>query len=173
MRSLRTATLGLAAAGLWGLAAAPGLAADNGTVDAQVTVATPCIFIVTPWIDYGTVPFSTASGDSIAYQQVTHENCSEARERIWAAGTDAASVSATWELDNFGGSGACAQPLNTYGLRLLNTELLVDLTETAVEIEPLGPTASNWASAALLMPCAGSDGAGQTMSFQIIFTATF
>lgn len=172
MRSLRRLGLGIALAAAWVGSATPLLAADNGVVDAQVTVATPCITLVTPTIDFGTLPFSAPGIDGTGQGSVTYENCGESVERIWAAGTDATGTSATWNLIDYLTT-ACQQPLNTYRLALSGGAIATNLTLTAQELELLDAATSNWLNASLFMPCAGSDGVGQVMSFQILFTATF
>ena len=172
MRSFRRAGLGLALIALWATSASPILASDNGTVDATVTVATPCISILTPTIDFGTLPFSAQDIDGTGQYSVSYENCGATTERIWAAGTDATGTSATWNLIDYLTT-ACDQPLNTYRIQVARDSISANLTETAQALELLASSTGSYVGTTLFMPCSGSDGVGQVMSFQILFTATF
>lgn len=172
MRSLRRAGLALALGGLLAANAAPTFAADNGTVDAQVTVATPCITITQPSLDFGTLPFSSATTTGTSQRNVNYQNCGDADERIWAAGTNAQGGLATWTLDDLGNTPLCDRPVNSYRV-WLGGPILVNLSLVPAEIQQLAAAGSTQVPVALYMPCVGSDGVGATMSFQILFTATF
>lgn len=172
MPSVKRLALGLAIAGLWATSAGPILAADNGTVDAQVTVATPCVTINTPTIDFGTLPFSSETLGGSGQKVINYANCGDAAERIWAAGTNATGTSATWQLSNAIGS-TCSVPVNNYRLLITDGAIAAVLSTAAQELELLDAEANNFVTTTLDMPCLGSDGAGQVMSFQILITATF
>lgn len=159
-------------AAVWIIPATATYASDNGTVDAQVTVAMPCLEITDPTttIDFGTLHFSPSTDTLVqANTSVTYHNCSGAEARVWAQGTDAQGTTATWGLDNPLSGGPCEWGVNRYRLTLG-----VVLGTTAVEIDSaLAGDASASKLYYLTMPCAGSDGAGETMSFQLTLTATF
>lgn len=168
----RRIVLAAACAAVWIVPATTTYATDNGTVDAQVTVAMPCLEITDPTttIDFGTLGFS-ASTDSVVQGSttVTYHNCSAMESRVWAQGTDAQGTTATWALDNPLTGTPCAWGVNRYRLALG-----LVLGTTAVEIESaLAGDASATKFYYLTMPCAGSDGAGETMSFRVTLTATF
>ena len=175
MRSIKRLGLGLAIAGLWATSAGPILAADNGTVDAQVTVATPCILVTPESVDFGTLPFSTAANLSAAPRAIEVTNCGSSAEQIFGRGTDATSDGQTiWALN--GEEQPCFDGLNKYNLvaRASDLDPSVHLGTTDELVESVGGGATAEVDQLLLfMPCAGSDGIGQTVSFQAIFTATF
>jgi hypothetical protein len=167
MRIPRLLVTAASAALIFGTAA-PTFAAETGTVDATVTVATPCINVLTPTLDFGTLPFSSGNVLGSAQQAFRYENCGEAAEHIWAAGTDAVGTSATWTLSGLPPA-ACNGTLNVYSVDAAN----YNLTNQAQDIESLAAGDTNFHTAVLYMPCVGSDGAGATMSFRILLTATF
>ena len=178
MHALRRIAIASAATLVLGGLATPAFAADNGSVDAQVTVATPCILLTEPvsgTSDFGTLPFSTAGTTTEGQQPISYQNCGTAAQRIWAAGTDATGGDATWYL-GAGPGPICDQPLNTYRIALFGLDgspVGAILETTPVELQSLEPPFVTRLSATLSMPCVGSDGVGETMSFQILFTATF
>lgn len=156
------------------LAPASTMATDNGTVSAQVTVATPCV-TVGPNIDYGTKGFSTSTPpvSSTSSGTSSYTNCSSDPENIYVRGSNAVSTSssATWQLT---GTGTCSAGVNRYyhsvgddvgGANLSLSDQLINPAAAA------GATKTLFANIA--MPCSGSDGAGETMTFSIIVTASF
>ena len=172
MRSMKRVGLGLALAGLWAMSASPMLAADNGTVDAQVTVATPCLIASPPSVDFGTVQFGASGSHAI---QVT--NCGYGSELVLARGTDAAGDGgASWTLTN--DTSPCGGGSNNYRLQLSASTVPAGtplaLTTSNQSIGSVGSGSDSLVDTLrLVMPCAGSDGIGQVMSFQVMFTATF
>jgi hypothetical protein len=167
----------VAAGSMWLGLVGPAAGADNGTVDAQVTVASPCIEITTPatgTIDFGTLPFSSASDDSLGQDYVTYVNCSGSDEHIWGEGTSASGTTATWDLNDYLYGLNCDQGLNQYKLAISGTSVFTNLATTAKDLQTLASAAdSGLLHLDLTMPCVGSDGVSDTMSFQVIFTATF
>jgi hypothetical protein len=178
MRNLRRLAFGATLVAIWAGSAMPIMAADNGAVDAQVTVATPCIVVSPGAVDFGTLPFSLDNAPvSMGLTGVSYTNCSASSERIFGRGTNASGNdgggSVTWTL---------SQPicpdggLNIYGLWVRNPVSTSNkglfLADEEIETVAAGDVgASN--QLRLDMPCAGSDGGGAVMSFQAIFTATF
>jgi hypothetical protein len=150
-------------------------AADSGTVSAQVTVAAPCI-TVGPNLDFGTARFTQGS-TPIPTRSTSYSNCSEWAQRIYARGTDAVSATsaATWQLSPFINCDPNGLRLNEFILTLRTASgstTLSDSSDTLFdEAAPAGATRA--LGTELIMPCSGSDGAGETMTFSIILTATF
>lgn len=178
MTRLKRVGLVLAAASLWAGGAGPILAADNGTVDAQVTVATPCLTVTTPAIDFGTLPFTPEAYSSagVGQQSVAYESCAGIDETIFARGTDATGPSATWQLSADGIPCLTPDP-NLYRLSLTGPSqpaISLALRTTDQELETVAAGAAGATDQAhIQMPCAGADGAGETMTMQIVLTATF
>jgi hypothetical protein len=179
MRSLQRAGLGLALAGLWVGSAAPMLAADSGSINAEVDVAAPCIVVDPGTLDFGTLPFS--SNDvlpSIGAAGFSYLNCSSGAEIVFARGSDATGGggAVTWTLDGTPSMPAyCPSAgLNTYVLGFSSSGGTHYLTTTQQQIETVpGNAYGTNGDMGLVMPCVGSDGLGTTMSLQILFTATF
>ena len=176
MTAHRKSWLGLALAGLWAASAAPLYAADNGAVDVQVTVATPCIIVSPASLDYGTLAFGGSGSTGISYT-----NCGPANERVFVKGTDATGTSASWALNpSFLGGASCGDGggiTDAYRLQILSSSdsfapLALNETEQFLETVPAS-TAGLGDYLDLTMPCTGSGGAGETMTFQVIFTAAF
>jgi hypothetical protein len=159
------------------LATSPALGAEDGTVHATVTVGAPCITLPTTSVEFGTLTFSTP--DTWSFKEtppMSVINCSGIPVDLLVRGTDATSATsaATWNL--YGdGSGSCSQGPNAYGVGHVHGDYgydhLTNLDQAAATGVPSGGRHSYRLT--LLMPCTGSDGAGETMSFQAIFTATF
>jgi hypothetical protein len=171
MGALRRAGLALALGGILAANAAPTFTADNGTVEASVTVATPCLVVTPGQIDFGTLPFSTTQ-ISFGVAPISYTNCSESPERVYGRGTDASGGgSATWSLSTV----PCNGTLNNYTQGVTRPgNPATFLTTTDLELETVaGNLAGAYNQASITMPCAGSDGTGSYMSFQFIFTATF
>lgn len=167
----------LAAASLWAGAAAPIHAADNGSVDAQVTVATPCILVTPPSVDFGTLPFSTQFTGSGGVQSIHIENCGTSGEQLFGRGTDATrSGTPVWSLAAVSPCSTTSN-LNEYMLRAqdgddLSTQVALTTTNQLLEQVAASATAAT-DRLALDMPCTGSDGIGDVITFEAIFTATF
>lgn len=181
MRTLRRTALGLVLAGLWAGSALPVLAADSGTVEATVTVATPCLIVTPNQVDFGTLPFSAIAGPlSSGVESVSYTNCSEASQRVYGRGTDATGGSGTeafsWTLTSLPACGSVDNPvLNQYALVAadgVNPATPLSLTDQQLEVVA-GGAQGTVSMLGLYMPCAGSDGVGAIVSFQAIFTATF
>jgi hypothetical protein len=169
-----------AVAAIAAAAAVPSFGSDSGSIPASVVPATPCITIGTRAIDFGTLPFSPASttNPTTANATSSYTNCSSA-ENVYFSGTDATSAtsSAVWTLESTGSGGAatCGFGPNVYklGLGLAGAGGTFSVFKTAqlLESTPAGTTRN--LNLALFMPCEGSSGAGERMSFQYLLTATF
>jgi hypothetical protein len=177
MNSRRHVRALLAGVALAGALVTPALGADNGTVDATVTVATPCVLITNPdpafsFIDYGTLAFSSGPTNVTSQRLIAYENCGQSSERIWGTGTDAAGTGANWQLSDDNTKNMCEFPVNTYTLSFAGT-INTWLATTPKELEQLDGGAATSVGTVLSMPCVGSDGVGVAMSFRILLTATF
>lgn len=151
------------------------LAADSGTVDAQVTVATPCIIVSPTAVDFGTLSFTTLAVQGYSQRSIQLQNCGTSPEQVYVRGTDATLGGSTvWSLV---AADPCSGGLNEYFLRARdnsNTGPFVGLTTTDQALETVSAGSNALTNELqLVMPCTGSDGAGQTVTFQAIFTATF
>jgi hypothetical protein len=164
------------------LSALPAFGADTGTLDAHVTVAAPCLTVQKisggTELDFGTLPFSPSAANpsqkDTAYHQVT--NCGTSPEAVHVRGTDATSSTSnvTWALSS--STPAVGVSQNVYAMRV-TSDATSQSTLLATSNRLLFPTvAANTTNSLLLarlfMPLAGSAGAGETMNFQIIYTAS-
>ena len=179
MRSrVRVLTLAVASS-LWAASATPGLAANSATVDAQVTVESACVIVSTLSVNFGTLPFSSDGGNpSSGSSAISYTNCGGASEKIYGRGTDATggNGSATWSL----GSPPKLCPdrgLNNYRFGAYQNASGSNGLEFSKVDQFIESVAAGDAGLIDLlyihMPCTGSNGAGLTMSFQAIFTASF
>jgi hypothetical protein len=149
----------------------PAFSADAGTVTATVTVAGPCITVPTTTIDFRSLRFSSPTANVTGAETLGYTSCSAAAEKVFARGTDATGTSATWTLTTY--SSPCADAVNKYGLDLHAAGLRHPLTGTDQEIETVAAGVPGTSTLLeLTMPCQGSTGGGQIMSFQVHFTAT-
>jgi len=163
------------------VAAAPVRANPGASASGDVTVSSPCILVsadatqpTSDHIDYGTLQFSQAyaGGEKTSTGHPQFENCSSDFEKVFIRGTDATSTEVTptgpaarWSLAGEG--------LNSYGHHVNGTFNGFELT---LVDQLYSPSVSSGAGVPLTstftMPLVGSDGAGQTMTFSIVFTAS-
>ena len=177
MSSVRRLILALALAALAGGQAGPAVAADSATVDVDVTVATPCVLATTTSVSFGALPFTpeafsqTGSGNAT----IGYESCSGADESVFVHGTDASGTGASWILSH--DAFPCQNPeLNLYHLAIRSTHAPINfaLSTTDQSLETAAAGATGAADRLQIqMPCVGADGAGETMSFHVVLTATF
>jgi hypothetical protein len=166
--AVMTSMLGLA------LGVTPGLAADNGTVDAQVTVsaAAACIELSTGAVDFGTL--ALGAENQAGTPGITVTNCGNADATIMASGTNAAGTGASWNLVD--SAATCADTLGTdnYHLAIENPGAVTTTTLStgAKELGTLGAAGTVDHVARISTACPGSSGAGQVMSMSINYLAT-
>jgi len=178
MNAIRRIALAAATAALTGSLASPTLAADTANADATVVMAAPCVSVASPQLDFGIQGFSTWSQDTTATAPISFSNCSEVGEFISVHGTDAVDAGGggtTWTL--FDVPAPCPdRGLNVYGVTLDSTGGFgsFSLSNFSVGLGgfPSGVT-SLLDEVTLIPPCVGSDGSGASMSFQIVFIASF
>ena len=174
--------------------AAPALTADQQVLTLTVTaqpVAQPCVVFATGSgepgtnVDFGTLDFSTAALASFRWSDVTprFSNCGAATEKLFVAGTDATNVctglceARSWTLARL--PGTPCPTLNTYGVFYgvdAHGAGLMDKTNTLLEkssnpSDRYLPAESHVLNLALLMPCAGSVGAGEQFRLNVTLTA--
>jgi hypothetical protein len=162
------ATLGLL------LGTTPLMAADNGTVDAEVTVeaAAACLELSTSSISFGTL--ALGAENAAGTPGITVSNCGDAEATILASGTNAGGTDAAWTLVD--SAATCADTLGTDNYHLgLATALgasIATLSTSNKEVGVLAGAGSVDHVARISTACPGSSGAGQTMSMQINYIAT-
>jgi hypothetical protein len=152
------------------------LAADNGVVQADVTVpgAVACLQLSTTTVTFGSAPLGTL--DRSAATPVTITNCGVGPASILARGSDATGPGATWILDDTAAlCGPVSPPglaLDRYKLRIMvgGTPTHLGLTNKPVETLVGGGSSSH--DLRLSTACPGSSGAGQTLSLQVSYLAT-
>ena len=168
----------LAAATLAAVAPMPASAADSVTVTAQVTMAAPCLTVGSTSIDFGGLMFSPDGGaPSTASRPTSFANCGSATERVFVRGSNAAAVGggATWSLI-VPVAGCPALGLNRFSLVASITYADINVTvspnDQQIDLVPAG-AGGQFDRLTLTTPCQGSAGSGATMTFNVIYTATF
>lgn len=174
-RARRGSVVGLVGATLGVLlGTTPGMAADNGAVDAVVTIeaAAACIELSTSSISFGTL--ALGAEDAPGAPGITVTNCGDAGATIFASGTSAFGTGATWNLVD--SAETCADTLGTDNYHLgLATPLgaaIATLSTSNKEVGVLDGAASADHVARISTACPGSSGAGQDMSMQVNYLAT-
>jgi hypothetical protein len=163
--------------------AVPALSADSGSVAVSVTAqapAAPCLTVTPGAVDFGTLPFSRSNGEQIgAHAGVTITNCGTAGQNLLAATTDAVGPGGSWRpLALSGTADICTAPDRFY-LSLASTsrpDLYLVGTPAPVLATGGGPPAvfppgANGFQLLIIMPCQGSNGAGETKTLTATFTA--
>jgi hypothetical protein len=184
-RSIALAGALAVAAAYFVLSALPAFGGDSATVEANVTVAAPCITVTVTWpsapkLDFGPRLFTTPTqpGGTGLSGALSITNCATGFENVLVRGTDATSptTAATWQLQ--GSVDTCSAGVDKYALEttLADANGGNSLPSTAVEktnklLGNIGP-GTRTASPRIWMPCTGSSGAGETMSFQFVYTAS-
>jgi hypothetical protein len=148
---------------------APALAGSEGTVSAQVTVAAPCIQISPAQLDFGTLGLSQDNVNLVSgTRPVTATNCG-APSTLFGRGSNATSTGGTtWTLTP--GGDVCPSP-NNYVQRVDTGGASIALSSQNSALRALAGGGTANLGAIVVMPCAGSSGAGQIMTFSYVFTA--
>lgn len=156
------------------LGATPGLAADSGAVDAQVTVspAAACIELSTGAVDFGTL--ALGAENQAGAPGITITNCSDADASLMASGTNAAGTAAAWTLVDSAATCADTLGLDNYHLSLANTAgaPIATLSTENKDVGTLPAAGSTDQVARISTACPGSSGAGKVMNMQINYVAT-
>jgi len=156
------------------LGATPGLAADSGGVDAQVTVspAAACIELSTASVDFGTL--ALGAENQAGAPGITITNCGDADASLMASGTNAFGQGATWNLVDSSATCADTLGLDNYHLALADTTgtPIATLSSENKELGTLLAAGSTDQVARISTACPGSSGAGKVMSMSINYVAT-
>jgi photosystem II stability/assembly factor-like uncharacterized protein len=176
-RSARTlrASVSVAMVGLLSVAGQPAVAqeppADTGTITAEVTIAEApdevCVLLEVDALDLGVLDFG-ASATSAPY---TVTSCSTGEQELLALASDAVTGEGgpSWTLVDGAGPRASDQFSVDARLRDIGT---ARLTTSSRVVGTLAGEQAASATHELLMPPAGSAGAGQTFTFDVVWTAT-
>jgi hypothetical protein len=147
------------------------------TVTVQLPPA-PCIEFLTPpgtSVSFGTASFTRPQIAPTGDIAPKFRNCGTADEQITIEGTQATSPSTTWTLVAPGEPMFCpTTPPNKYSLAYGKDggSFTGSVYSTPTEVYPtVAPGAEHTLAFLLLMPCEGSDGAGETFSFGVTLTA--
>jgi hypothetical protein len=162
----------------------PAFADGSGAVSARVTVASPCITVDPPSIDFGSAPFRASNGDLNDYisRPVTIGTCGMV-ETLLTRGSQAVAAGGPAVSWNLGLQGSVCPSVNVYGEAFgYQTNPLAGTSWRPLTTSDqfafgdagnsrIGPEPSAGLSLGLRMPCVGSDGASQVMNFSYTFTA--
>ena len=177
MNASRRVAVSLAMAALAGGLASPALAADTQTVNAEVSLVAPCLTVSTLSVDFGPMLPEVDGTSSLSFRPIRYSNCAAGGEQVFARGTNATEVGgpATWSLS---GGGLTCPDFGVNRFRLFLNEAVSGLGGPLTTVDQLietvpAETDGTRDQLTLRAPCQGSDGVGSTMSFQIVFTASF
>lgn len=152
----------------------PAMAAESGTVDAEVTVAraAACLEVSTSSVSFGTLALGTEN--AAGTPEIVITNCGDGDETLFASGTDAIGTNAAWTLTD--SSATCATTLGTDNYRLgLTTPAGASVATLSTGNKELATLAAGEAPthvARISTACPGSTGSGTTMSMQINYLVT-
>ena len=163
-----------------GTAAGPAsvVAAEQGAVDASVDVQNPaaCIILEGTVIDFGVQRFSTPSQieDSTPSTPTNVTNCSGSNADLVVRSTKASNEAGTVAWTPVPTADVCNTGPNTFAhaIGLGTTGVLLSETNQSLLGPSQFPDGQQIPFAHILgMPCTGSDGNGETMSWVVTFTA--
>jgi hypothetical protein len=140
-------------------------------VSASVTVAAPCIAVTPTQLVFGTLGFSQNATSSVsASRALSVTNCGTAAENVFARGTNATSTAGTtWTLEE--NQGDLCSTLNRFAQRIDTGTISIPLTTEDKAVASVAGGQASSLTALLVMPCVGSGGAGEVMTFSYLFTA--
>lgn len=186
MRKYLTGALALAAIAT-AATTVPAFGAGSGTVAVSVTAqapAAPCLTVTPGSVNFGTLPFSTnngagaVSGDS----NITITNCGTVGQNLYGATTDATGPSGAWSPtghDDLTGTIEPCPATNHFYLSIFGfttPAMYMTGTPTPVHASSGGPNAvfpvgDKVFRLSIIMPCQGSNGAGEAKTLTATFTA--
>ncbi|MGH8431692.1 MAG: hypothetical protein ACREUF_14950 [Solimonas sp.] len=174
MRRLTILGSTILVAALWLASSLPTFSADTGTVNVTVSAqAQACLVVGSTIINYGTKPFSAGTLITSPGNISAIDSCAPVAQNLQARGTDATGTAGAWTLVN--GTGGCGAGLNVNQFRHEISSLSSGQVKLTTSNQSVGTLAAGATGASLdthlTMPCAGSVGAGQAMSTQIVLTA--
>jgi len=188
MRKHLVAALALAAVAI-AASAAPAFTGDSGTVTMHITVEAPaaaCLTVSPSSLDFaGPAHFSKPGAGAVSdsVEAATLTNCGSASQTVSAVGSDAVSQAGSWTLAS-GAGNPCALGPDAFFLLLDSDSGGAPLTlgsgfitKTPTLVSPTqghawGAGEFAYARFTIYMPCEGSNGAGETKTFTVGFTAT-
>jgi hypothetical protein len=145
------------------------------TVSATVRIASSCLVVTPTAVDFGTVEFTRSTTTAVSNAPpgvgavVSVRNCSQQSENVFVRGGVAGPASAQWA--HAPGQDVCAGPnLFIQGVKD-TTQSERRLGSTAQLVKTLAAGATEPLTLTFVPPCAGSAGAGQTISLTYTFTA--
>lgn len=170
----RLAIVGVVAAAWLAVTVLPTLGNDTGTVNATVATPSPCMTLDQSAVDFGTHPFGTDSS-IVSWQQVAVQDCSSLDQSLMISGTDASSTTsgASWALS--AQANPCLVGPNVYRMAASHPADSVAASLNHQVYDALGHVPADGSGIidlGLVMPCEGSDGQGETMTFDINFLVT-
>jgi hypothetical protein len=182
IRILLLATFGVATTLV--VSAAPAFTAapsNSGSVVGTVTAlgGGACLQLSNTAVSFGSLPFSTRTQGSSAQgiPTPTFQNCGNFNETISISGSDASGVNTFWQLSSKYAGNPCVDPangpqINVYGLVIDAPPVgPVRITKEATPISTYGAGVTTPLALQLDMPCIGSSGDGQIVSFSVNLTA--
>jgi len=156
---------------------------DTATLANTVSVTgapVPCMTLGSTTIDWGVLdfadpmnpPFAASGSDTVAIT-----NCSVDAESLQVAGTPATSTdtlsSTTWALDNVGPAASmCDLGLDKYAVEAANGGTVWVGDAVFQPLGNIGGALTSNVGIDLWMPCQGSGGQGETMTFDVNFLVT-
>jgi len=154
---------------------------DSGSVVGTVTAlgGGACLQLSSTAVNFGTLAFSTRTQGSSGQGSPTpsFQNCGNFNETISIAGTDATGTNTLWQLSNKYGGNPCfdsagAAEINVYGVAFNAAPVGgARITKVATPISTYAAGATTPLALTLDMPCIGSSGDGQVVSFSVNLTA--
>jgi hypothetical protein len=185
MRMRLFTVVGALAASALAAGAVPALSADRGTIAISITAQAPpapCLTVTPGSVDFGTLPFSTIALDSFGRTNITVDNCGSAGQNLLAATTDATGPSGSWTPIAFSGAPDPCQTLNRNGFylelftpdpfrSLFMTGTPAPVRQATSGMPEVFPAGEQVFRLSILMPCVGSNGAGETKTLTATFTA--
>ena len=146
---------------------------DAATVGADVDVrdSAACLLLATTQVSFGTL--SLGDENKAAGPEIMIKNCSGNTENVFASGTAATGVGASWSLVE--STETCADTLGLDRYRLLLTSIEfaapISLSVNPKAVTTLPADFVSTETARIFMACPGSTGGGQTMSMSINYLA--
>jgi hypothetical protein len=152
-------------------------AGSSGVVPARVVVMSPCLTIefTRPGdtsIDFGVLGFGQRAGVGNSFQV---DDCAPSGEVISGRATDATSATSNAKWSLVAGPLACPggapgeYALDTAVAGVTGGDVFLTTSDTVLGLAGAG---SHSGDVTLWMPCFGSDGAGEAMTFQFVYTAS-
>lgn len=167
--------------------AVPAYTADTGTVAVSVTAQAPpapCLTVTPGSVDFGTLPFSADNNANSGLSQghsgdISFSNCGTANQNLLGSATPATGASGSWTplADDGTNVHPCPAPDQFYlalflphpSLYLSGTPAVVLAYGGAPAVYPAGSTTLSRLD--IIMPCQGSNGAGEAKTLTATFTA--